>query len=196
MKDKRAGVLLVFCLEVVSCGVGEEHICDLTKQLDFRHVGDIEGEWRTESGYSPFSIDEKGHMLGDEFGCAHGKYPVVLGDYNTVYDGLGSTKRRLVQAEIEPGRFSLSYKDGSGKHKSTFVVRGEILEPGVMNLSFHSKYILHRWRPGDDEPTGTTMTSTSEGTDVSSTGTTSEPEETTTSDTGTEADSGTEGSGI
>jgi len=185
------------CALLSSClGATQEHACDLSKQLDFRIVGDLEGEWRNEWGNVEFSFDAEGQMFGERFGCAHRKHSVVVGDYNTFDGGFGYGKEWLVKAELEPGSFALSYKEGRGKNFPVAVARGEILAPGKMRYSFISDYILHRWRPGDEEPTGTTMTGTSEGADVSSTGATSDSEETTTSDTGAEADSGTEGSGF
>jgi len=119
--------------EVSGCALNEVHACDESKQLDFRVVGDIEGEWRNESGNTQFSFDANGHIHADIFGCAHGKYPIVEGDYNTFYGGPSYGRVRLVEAKLEPGQFELNYKSAQPHRSVREVAEGLGIRPSFLS---------------------------------------------------------------
>lgn len=165
--------LLAFVLGLLmvhtSCSPMDTHICDLSKQLDFRIMGDIEGLWRSESGDLEFHFDENGHLSAPKLGCGLGIYPLVPGDSNSFVGSKGQYYDvRFIKVELGHGSFFLAFKEGFGDGKSTITIHGRIISPDVMHVQyFYGSHILYRMRPGDEEvstsggDTGAAVTGTS-----------------------------------
>ena len=182
-------LVMMTIMTAMACIPSSDHVCDDSKQLDFRIVGDIEGEWRDmESGDRILLFDEHGHLSGEWFGCEIQQeeplYPLVPGESNLIADPYFYRDKRLFHVDLEPGSFRLVYKKSFDRHDdSTTEFRGEIVAPDSMDYDFPGAgrvHRLYRWRPGDGEATttggGTAGTSTTEhsigdwGTSLSTTG--------------------------
>jgi hypothetical protein len=154
---------LVFgCVIGVGAGcIEEQHNCDESKQIDFRVIGDVVGEWVDgKNGKLFISIDQDGHLTHYDgaFACEQNKLPLVVGDYNTKEAGIGYNRRTLVEADLVPGRFELIYDDAG----NDLIYVGELIAPNHLRWTERSSRDLYRAPPADETTTDDTSASTNE----------------------------------